>query len=256
MNSAVKRILLAAGMVLLVGAVGIAQTETSGISSKTKKRRSTYSSTSSAQNGSSSTANSTSNADPSTPSSSAAASQSGGALPQSDSASAAAASNTPATDGGGSGTVKAGNSGFDDTSSPQNGTSSSAQSSQASPSTAGQGSPAPSGSEASSSNDISNGPVAETVSDSNALIGWATRNAASNTAVKYGMNRANLSQTAQGTDGSDGKNHHAKMEGLSPNTRYYFQITENGQPVGGVGTFRTTAAGEQPVQSKAVIPQK
>jgi hypothetical protein len=36
----------------------------------------------------------------------------------------------------------------------------------------------------------------------------------------------------------------------------YFQVTANGQPVGGIGTFRTTAAGEQPVQSKAVIPQK
>ncbi|PYY17046.1 MAG: hypothetical protein DMG60_12965 [Acidobacteria bacterium] len=111
-------------------------------------------------------------------------------------------------------------------------------------------------SQSSSSDSISNGPVAETVSDSSALIGWATRNAATNTGVKYGTNRPNLSQTAQGTDGSDGKNHHAKLEGLSPNTRYYFQITENGQPVGGVGTFRTTAAGEQPVQSKAIIPQK
>ena len=113
-----------------------------------------------------------------------------------------------------------------------------------------------SGSQTPSSDEISNGPVAETVSDSNALIGWATRNAASNTAVKYGTNRASLSETAQGTDGSDGKNHHAKLEGLSPNTRYYFQITANGQALGGVGTFRTTAAGEQPIQSKAVIPQK
>jgi phosphodiesterase/alkaline phosphatase D-like protein len=94
------------------------------------------------------------------------------------------------------------------------------------------------------------------VSDSSALIGWATRSQASNTGLKYGPNRANMSQTAQATDGADGKNHHAKLDGLSPNTRYYFQITENGQPVGGVGTFKTTATGEQPVQSKAVIPQK
>ena len=120
----------------------------------------------------------------------------------------------------------------------------------------GQTASSPTGSQSTSSDEISNGPVAETVSDSNALIGWATRNPASNTGIKYGTNRASLSQTAQGMDGSDGKNHHAKLEGLSPNTRYYFQITENGQTVGGVGTFRTTAAGEQPVQSKAVIPQK
>lgn len=100
------------------------------------------------------------------------------------------------------------------------------------------------------------GPVAETVGDSTALLGWATRNAASGTGVKYGTSRANMTQTADATDGSDGKNHHAKLQGLSPSTRHYFQVTENGQPVGGVGTFKTTASGEQPVQSKAIIPQK
>jgi Purple acid Phosphatase, N-terminal domain len=146
--------------------------------------------------------------------------------------------------------VQAGNSGFDsDSSAPsaQTSTSSSAQS-DSSYGTATQGS--------SDTQSIANGPVAETVSDSSALIGWATRNASRNTGVKYGTNRANLSQTAQGTDGADAKNHHAKLDGLSANTRYYFQVTENGQPVGGVGTFKTTASGEQPVQSKAVIPQK
>jgi len=260
MNSAVKKILLAAGTVLLVGAVGIAQTDASNTSTKAKKKRSTYSSTSS-QN--SSTLNSASSTDSSTPSSNA-ISQSGSTLPQSDST--AAVSKTPATDGSNSGTVKAGNSGFDDTSSSQNGTSVSAQSSATSPSSgsaygsgssvSAQTSSVQAGSETSSSTDINNGPVAETVSDSSALLGWSTRNAASNTGIKYGTNRANLSQTAQSTDGADGKNHHAKLDGLSPNTRYYFQVTENGQAVGGVGTFRTTAAGEQPVQSKAVIPQK
>jgi len=98
--------------------------------------------------------------------------------------------------------------------------------------------------------------VAETVADSNAVIGWSTRSAASGTGVKYGTTRANMTETAQSTDGADGKNHHARLQGLTPSTRYYFQITENGQPVGGVGTFKTTASGETPVQSKAVIPQK
>jgi len=264
MNSAVKKILLAAGTVLLVGAVGIAQTDASSTSAKAKKKRSTYSSTRSAQN--SSTSNAPSSSNPSSASSSAGTSQSGSTLPQSDSTSTATPSQTPATDGGSSATVKAGNSGFDDTSSSQNGTTGATPSSTASTSSSnsyasnsgvsGQASSAQTGSEASSSNDIINGPVAETVSDSSALIGWSTRNAASNTGIKYSTNRANLSQTAQGTDGADGKNHHAKLDGLSANTRYYFQVTENGQPVGGVGTFRTTAAGEQPVQSKAVIPQK
>jgi len=106
----------------------------------------------------------------------------------------------------------------------------------------------------SDSNDT--GRVAETVTDSSALLGWATHDAASGTTVKYGTSRTNMVQSADATDGSDGKNHHAKLQGLSPNTRYYFQITQNGQPVGGVGTFKTTASGEQPVQSKAIIPQK
>jgi len=258
MNLAAKKILLAVGTVLLAGAVGLAQT-TGGAtsSSKTKKKHSTPASTSSTQ--SDQNASSPSTAEASTPTST--TSSANPALPQSDS-SASPASSSSATD---SSAVKAGNSGFDDTSS-QTAAGSSAPASAASQTAATQyasGSAAPaqsaspqSGAQTPSSDEISNGPVAETVSDSNALIGWATRNAASNTSVKYGTNRASLSETAQGTDGSDGKNHHAKLEGLSPNTRYYFQITANGQALGGVGTFRTTAAGEQPIQSKAVIPQK
>ena len=74
--------------------------------------------------------------------------------------------------------------------------------------------------------------------------------------MKYGTSRTNMAQSADATHASDGKNHHAKLQGLSPSTRYYFQVPQNGQPVGGVGTFKTTASGEQPVQSKAIIPQK
>ncbi len=112
------------------------------------------------------------------------------------------------------------------------------------------------GSQSGSSDQITNGPVAETVSDSSAIIGWSTKDSASSTGVKYGTNRASLSQTVQATDGADGKNHHARLQGLSPSTRYYFQVTTNGQPTGGIGTFKTTATGDTPVQSKAVIPQK
>jgi len=103
---------------------------------------------------------------------------------------------------------------------------------------------------------ISNGPVAETVSDSSAFIGWSTKEAESNATVRYGTNRDHLTQTAQTTDNSDGKNHHARLENLSPDTTYYFQITENGEPQGGIGTFRTVGAGDKPIQSKAVIGQK
>jgi hypothetical protein len=162
-------------------------------------------------------------------------------------------------------TVKAGNSGFD-AGLPQS--DSSAASTSAQPGSPAYGASGQAGSatqttsgasyttQSGSSDEITNGPVAETVSDSSATIGWSTRNSASGTAVKYGSSRANLSETAQATDGSDGKNHHAKLQGLSANTRYYFQVVANGQPVGGIGTFKTTAPGETPVQSKAVIPQK
>ena len=173
---------------------------------------------------------------------------------------------TPASDNT---QVKAGNSGFDDTSSGATGTAgqSDTQSSSASATKAGlNASPDSSGamgssshamqSGASSGQTISNGPVAETVGDTTVLVGWATHDAASNTAIKYGTNRADMSESAQGTEGSDGRNHHARLQGLQPNTRYYFQVTENGSPVGGVGTFKTTATGEAPIQSKAIIPQK
>lgn len=103
---------------------------------------------------------------------------------------------------------------------------------------------------------ITNGPVAETVSDSSAFIGWSTKEAASSAIVKYGTTRDHLTQTAQATDNSDGKNHHARLENLSPDTTYYFQVMENGEPQGGIGTFRTVEIGEKPIQSKAVISQK
>ena len=103
---------------------------------------------------------------------------------------------------------------------------------------------------------ISNGPVAETVSDNSAFIGWSTKEAASSTSVKYGTTRDHLTQTAQATDNTDGKNHHARLENLSANTTYYFQVTQNGEPMGGIGTFKTVDKGEKPIQSKAVISQK
>ena len=103
---------------------------------------------------------------------------------------------------------------------------------------------------------ITNGPVAETVSDSSAFIGWSTKEAASSSIVKYGTTRDHLTQTAQVSDNNDGKNHHARLENLSPDTTYYFQVMENGEPQGGIGTFRTVEIGEKPIQSKAVISQK
>lgn len=102
---------------------------------------------------------------------------------------------------------------------------------------------------------ISNGPVAEYVADSNATLGWSVHDPSGNMSVKYGSDRDHLNQTAQATSGSDGRNYHARLQGLSPETRYYFQVMQNDQPMGGVGTFRTVASGASPVKSKATIPE-
>lgn len=105
-------------------------------------------------------------------------------------------------------------------------------------------------------NMITNGPVAETVSDSSAVIGWSTKNPAESTQIRYGTDREHMTHTAQVQNNADSKNHHARLENLSPNTSYYFQVVENGEEVSGIGTFKTVAAGQSPVQSKAVISQK
>lgn len=101
---------------------------------------------------------------------------------------------------------------------------------------------------------ITNGPVAEYVSDSTCKIGWSSRDAGTMT-VQYGPERGQMSQTAQAVEGRDRKNHHVELTGLKPNTRYFFQVMHDGQPVGGVGTFRTVGAGDPAEQSKATIPQ-
>jgi len=101
---------------------------------------------------------------------------------------------------------------------------------------------------------ITNGPVAEIVADSSATLGWSARSAG-NMSVKYGAERDHLDQTATATPSADGRNYHARLQGLTPGTRYYFQVMLDGQPVGGIGTFHTTAPGDAPIKSKAIIPQ-
>lgn len=101
---------------------------------------------------------------------------------------------------------------------------------------------------------ITNGPVAEYVSDSNCTIGW-TSTASGAMTVMYGTDRSKMTHTAEAVEGKDGRNYHAKLSGLSPSTRYYFQVENAGEPIGGVGTFRTVPEGASPDKSKAVIPQ-
>ena len=121
--------------------------------------------------------------------------------------------------------------------------------------TAQTGSSSPSSAQGSTAdNPITNGPVAEYISDSAATLGWSMHGSG-NTSIKYGNDREHMDQTAQATPSKDGSNYHARIEGLTPSMRYYFQVVQNGEPVGGIGTFRTVASGAAPVRSKATIPQ-
>jgi phosphodiesterase/alkaline phosphatase D-like protein len=102
--------------------------------------------------------------------------------------------------------------------------------------------------------EISNGPVAEYVSDSNCTIGWSTR-APGTMTLRYGTDPTKMTQSKEAVEGNDGRNHHVRLDGLTPGTRYYFRVLNAGQAIGGIGTFQTLAAGDPPVRSKAIIPQ-
>jgi phosphodiesterase/alkaline phosphatase D-like protein len=109
---------------------------------------------------------------------------------------------------------------------------------------------------------INNGPVAEYVSDSNCTIGWSTRVPGTMT-LRYGTDPAKMTQTKEAVESNsnsnnnnnDGRNYHVRLDGLTPDTRYYFRVVNAGESISGVGTFQTVAAGDPPIKSKAIIPQ-
>jgi phosphodiesterase/alkaline phosphatase D-like protein len=101
---------------------------------------------------------------------------------------------------------------------------------------------------------IINGPVAEFVSVSSATIGW-TASKSGSMSIQYGSDRDRLDKTAQATANSSGTSFHVHLDQLTPNTEYFFQVREDHQSVGGIGTFHTTTPGTPPIRSKAVIPE-
>ena len=101
---------------------------------------------------------------------------------------------------------------------------------------------------------LSNGPVAEVVSDSSATIGWQTARPAK-MQIRYGTAPDRLDQTATAKDSSNGLNHHVTLEKLAPSTQYYFQVMQGNNRIDGVGTFETVARGARPVKADAVIPE-
>lgn len=101
--------------------------------------------------------------------------------------------------------------------------------------------------------EIMNGPVAEYIADTKAGIGWTT-NAKAHMALMYGTDAAHLDRVADAIEKEHGRNHHASLSGLKPNTRYFFQVTLDSAAVSDVGTFTTLQVGSAATISKAIQP--
>lgn len=101
---------------------------------------------------------------------------------------------------------------------------------------------------------ITNGPIAEYLSDTAVSIGWSTRGSAQ-MAIRYGTDPNHLEQMVEAVRKSRGHSHHARIEGLKPNTTYFFQVIDDDkQPNGEVGTFETLRSGAPPVTRKVIVP--
>jgi phosphodiesterase/alkaline phosphatase D-like protein len=101
---------------------------------------------------------------------------------------------------------------------------------------------------------ITNGPIAEYLADTAVSIAWSTRGSAQ-MAVRYGTDPARLEQMIEAAGKARGHCHHARIEGLKPNTKYFFQVVgEDHEAVDEVGTFQTLAPGANPVTRKVIVP--
>jgi phosphodiesterase/alkaline phosphatase D-like protein len=100
---------------------------------------------------------------------------------------------------------------------------------------------------------ITNGPVIEHIDQNTAILAWST-NVPSSSIVRYGTNPQSLTQTAQAAwgEGGSGGAHRVHLQGLQPNTRYWFRVESTqaqgtgSQVEAAGGQFMTLAPG-QPV---------
>jgi hypothetical protein len=107
---------------------------------------------------------------------------------------------------------------------------------------------------------ITGEPVIELADSNSATISWVTSQP-SNSRVWYGEDAEDLTEIAEGSERST--DHHVRIQGLQPNTTYYFQV-ETGEGSNSTTTenpaimsFRTVAVGQQSVRNqKATIAQK
>ena len=100
---------------------------------------------------------------------------------------------------------------------------------------------------------ITNGPIAEYVADTSASIAWSTRGSAE-MAIRIGTDPEHLGDPVPAVPKSRGRNHHARIDGLKPDTTYFFQVVTGDSGVGEVGTFRTLKPGAVPQTRRVIVP--
>lgn len=106
---------------------------------------------------------------------------------------------------------------------------------------------------------ITTGPIIEIADATSAIISWST-NQPSGTRVWYSEDPDDMTQIAEGDERTT--LHRVRIEGLHPNTRYYFQVesirsstspTDNSE----ILSFRTVAPGQPSIRNqKASLAQK
>jgi len=107
---------------------------------------------------------------------------------------------------------------------------------------------------------ITAGPVIDTADSTSAIITWST-NQPSSSRVWYSEDSDDLTQIAEG--GGLTTQHRVRLEGLQPNTTYFFQVevphSDPSPPAESpaVLSFRTVAPGQGAVHNQpAVVAQK
>lgn len=100
---------------------------------------------------------------------------------------------------------------------------------------------------------ITNGPIAEYLADTAVSIAWSTRGSAQ-MAIRVGTDPNHLETTVDAAQRGRGRCHHARVDGLKPDTTYYFQVMDGDRTVGEVGVFQTLHSGATPVTRKVIVP--
>jgi Purple acid Phosphatase, N-terminal domain len=107
---------------------------------------------------------------------------------------------------------------------------------------------------------VTQGPVIEIADSTSATITWSTQKPCTSR-VWYGDDPDDLTQVAE--DDNRGTQHRVRLEGLQPNSTYFFQVDSNSSNARAetespaIMSLKTIAPGQQPIHNrKAVIAQR